>query len=143
MKELRGGASAGTRANPARCLALLSDLEGYGRWYPDLVRRVEPLDGDRARALLRVAWGPVNRDLEVTLAVKREERRIRLIREAHERSDNERFEVTWNIEPVGAGSRLDLSLDAALDVPRLLPLGGIADAVAQGFVQAAARELDG
>lgn len=142
MKELRGGASAGTKARPERCLELLCDLEGYGRWYPELVRRVQRLDGDRARALLHVSWGPVNRDLDVTLTVKQVDRQVRLVREAHERSDNERFEVTWKVEPVGAGSRLDVSLDAALEVPRLLPLGGIADAMAQGFVRAAARELD-
>jgi Polyketide cyclase / dehydrase and lipid transport len=143
VKELRGGASAAVRAKPPRCLEVLSDLEGYARWHPELVRDVRRLDGDRARAVLHVAWGPVNRDLDVTLAVKREGQRIRLIREAHERSDHERFEVTWNVEPVGAGARIDLALDAALDVPRLLPLGGIADAMAQGFVAAAARELDG
>jgi hypothetical protein len=143
MKELSGGASAGVRAKPEQCLKLFSDLEGYPRWYPDLVRRVEGLGDGRARALLHVAWGPVNHNPDVTLAVKREEQRIRLIREANERSDKERFEVSWKVEPVGAGSRIDLSLDAALDVPRFLPLGGIAEAIAQNFVAAAARELDG
>jgi carbon monoxide dehydrogenase subunit G len=142
MKELRGDASAGVRANPKRCLELLSDLEGYARWYPELVRRVEMLDETRARAVLHVAWGPVNRDLDVTLAITREDRRVRLVREAHERADNERFEVTWKVEEVGAGSRLDLALDAALDLPRFLPIGGISEAMAKDFVQAAARELD-
>lgn len=142
MKELSGGASAGVRAKPGRCLDLLADVEGYQRWHPDVVREVRKLDNGRARAVLHVAWGPVTRDFEVTLAVERDDHQVRLVREPHERSDRERFEVTWRVEPVGAGARLDLDLDAALDVPRLLPLGGIGDAMAQGFVSAAARELD-
>jgi hypothetical protein len=48
--------------------------------------------------------------------------------------------VTWHVDaPAHAQIRLDLH--ANLSVPRFLPLGGIGDAVADGFVNAAARAL--
>ena len=39
------------------------------------------------------------------------------------------------------GAEIGLDLAASLDVPRLLPVGGIGEAMAEGFVAAAANQL--
>jgi hypothetical protein len=60
----------------------------------------------------------------------------------HEPSDPERFTVTWRVAGSGTGTRIDLALDAVLDLPRFVPLpSGVGDTIAQGFAAAAAREL--
>ena len=42
----------------------------------------------------------------------------------------------------GAGpTQIRLDLAANLDVPRFVPLGGVGDSMADGFVSAATREL--
>ena len=147
MKDLHGESSRSVSAAPERCLELLADIEGYPRWYPDVVRRIEVVqrDGDRVsrvRATLHAAIGPINRDLSLLLAVTRSADMVKLMRVANERSDRERFEVTWRVSAAGQATRLALALDASLDLPRLLPTGGLADSMAAGFVTAAARELE-
>lgn len=149
MKDLHGEASRTVAADPQRCLELFADLEGYPRWYPDVVRGVEVADRDsdgrasRARATLHAAVGPINRDLSLLLAVTTGPDTVRLTRVANAGSDRERFEVTWRTVAQGSETRIALALDASLDLPRLLPTGGLADSMAAGFVAAAARELDG
>ncbi len=59
---------------------------------------------------------------------------------ANDASDGERFEVTWHVA-ASASAEIRLELSANLSVPRFLPIGGIGDAVADGFVTAAARAL--
>ena len=147
MKDLHGESSRPVAADPERCLELLADVEGYPRWYPDVVRRIEVVqrDGDRAsrvRATLHAAIGPINRDLSLLLAVTRSADTVKLTRVANAGSDRERFEVTWRAAAASQSTRLALSLDASLDLPRLLPTGGLADSMAAGFVNAAARELE-
>jgi polyketide cyclase/dehydrase/lipid transport protein len=148
VKDLFGRASARVAAPPKDCLALLADIEGYPRWYPDVVRRVEVVDRDdsgspaRARATLHAAAGPVSRDLELLLAVTHGPGEVMLSRVPHKPTDRERFEVRWIVDAAGdGGSRIEVSLAAALDVPRLVPLGGIGESMAGGFVAAAARQL--
>jgi hypothetical protein len=51
-----------------------------------------------------------------------------------------KFDVIWRLRD-GENTRLALELDANLDVPRFLPLGGVGDSVAQGFISAASAEL--
>jgi hypothetical protein len=65
-----------------------------------------------------------------------------LSRVPHEPSDPEKFEVVWRVAP-GPATRLSIELSAALEVPRLVPLGGVGDRIAQGFADAAKRELEG
>jgi hypothetical protein len=43
----------------------------------------------------------------------------------------------------GATTRVAIELAATLEVPRLVPIGGLGDRLAQGFVEAAKRELAG
>ena len=50
--------------------------------------------------------------------------------------------MAWTLAAApGGGTEISLALDATLSVPRLVPLGGIGDSLADGFVSAAAREL--
>jgi hypothetical protein len=152
MKELQGRAAAPVSADRGRVLDLLADLEAYPSWYPDVVRSVAVIerDGDgqpsRARAQLHAAVGPVTRDFDLVLAVTRSADSVRLSRVPHKPTDPERFEVTWTVgsgSGAGAGAgELRLALDANLDVPRLVPLGGVGDAMARGFVSAAVRRLE-
>jgi hypothetical protein len=112
-----------------------------------VVRSVDVLERDptgqptRVHAKLHLAQGPLSKDfdLEMTVTVQ-PPGTVQLTRVPHEPSDEERFEVTWHVDaPAHAQIRLDLH--ANLSVPRFLPLGGIGDAVADGFVNAAARAL--
>jgi hypothetical protein len=123
-------------------------VERYPDWYPEVVRRVAVRERDadgratRAEAALHVAHGPITRDFELLLAVRAEpSSSVRLQRIAHGAHDDERFEVLWHLRP-GASTALSVELRASLAVPRLLPLGGIADAIAGGFASAAAAALD-
>jgi hypothetical protein len=150
MKELHGTATAHTGASPQQTLELLCAVERYPSWYPDVVRRVEVVErrGDgtaaSARTTLHVAQGPFVRDIDLVLAVEVAPlETVRLTRIPHDRHDQETFEVAWRVSEYEGGSRIDLSLDANLAVPRLVPLGGIGNSVAGGFARAAARALDG
>ena len=148
MKQLNGAASALVSAAPDRCLDFLADVEAYPQWHPDVVREVEVLergaDGrpHRARATLRARVGPINRDLHFTVDVSRGSDEVKLSRLPEDDSDGERFEVVWRVSGAPSGAQIDLRLDAALEVPRLVPLGGVGNALATGFVDAAVRRLD-
>jgi ribosome-associated toxin RatA of RatAB toxin-antitoxin module len=147
MKELHGTASAAVGVPGDRCFALLADVEGYPRWYPDVVRDVQVLERDgpgqptKVRTTLHVAQGRLARDFTLTMAVTAQRPSlVKLTRVPNEPSDEERFEVAWHLDS-SAETRIRLELDANLSVPRLLPLGGIGDSIAHGFVAAAARAL--
>jgi hypothetical protein len=147
MKELTGNASATTAASPAQSLALLEAIDGYPRWAGDVVREAEVLERDgaghpsRARAKLHVERGPLTRDFNLLFDVKVDPGgTVALTRVPHEPSDRERFDVTWKVESA-QGTRIELRLAANLDVPRLVPLGGVGDSMAADLVNAATRAL--
>lgn len=149
MKELKGSASVAVSAPIEDCFALLIDVERYADWYPDAVRAVavaqRDAGGDPAivRATLHAAIGPVAREFHLLLAVESERPRlVSLKRLPHDRSDRERFVVTWRLEQA-AGTRIRVELAANLSVPRLVPVGGVGDSMASGFARAAAKELGG
>jgi ribosome-associated toxin RatA of RatAB toxin-antitoxin module len=148
LKELTGTATRATAAPAEACFALLQAVDRYPDWYPEVIKQVDVLerspDGppSRVRAKLHLSWGPVIRDFDLVLAVEREpQTMVRLAREK-DRPSASTFEVTWHIR-AGAAAEIALELRADLDVPRFLPLAGIGDAVAGGFVEAADRRLDG
>lgn len=147
MKELSGTAAATVSAPAPRCVALLADIERYPAWHPDVIRRAEVLERDgsgapiRARATVHVAAGPLARDFDLLLDVTVRPDGVRLVRVPHGTRDEERFEVDWEIRE-GASASIKVMLVARLDVPRLLPLGGVGESVAQGFVEAARRVLE-
>ena len=148
MKHLHGAAQATVDVPIEECLAQLAALEAYPSWYPDVVREVKVVEnGDdglpaRAETKLHLAYGPVARDLDLLLAV--EVRRPDLVQLTHVsrgRSSGASFDATWRLED-DDGTRLELELDAIMPVPRLVPLGGVGDAFAAGFMQAAVERLE-
>lgn len=146
MKRLQARAGALISASPAQCLSLLAAVDRYPEWHPDVVRKVTVLARDardhaaKVEARLHISRGPLKRELELMLAVTVEEPAIRLTRLPYDPADEEEFELTWNVGE-GAQTRIELDLAASLDIPRAVPLGGVAEAMAQGFVSAAARAL--
>ncbi len=148
MKQLTGSAHVDVEASIEACSTLLSNVEGYPSWHPGVVRevKVESRDADgrptRAQATLHVARGPLVRDFHLTLAVERPDPgRISLIRLPNESTDPEQFRVDWELTPSGSRTRINLQLNASLAVPRLVPLTGVGDALAAGFVTAVSRRV--
>lgn len=147
MKELTGRATGTTNASSEESLALLGAVDGYPNWYPEVVKSVDVLERDdqgqptKVQAKLHVQHGPITRDFDLTMEVKRyPPGAVRLSRVPHDGSDGEKFDVNWFVGPVEP-TAISLDLAANLDVPRFLPLGGIGDAMAGGFVSAATRKL--
>lgn len=143
MKELRGTATALVPAPLERCLALVEAVDRYPDWYPDVVRSVEVLERDiggvpsRARTKLHVAVGPVTKDFDLLMAVTvQAPATVKLVKVG----GSAKFDVVWRLQ-AGESTRLSLELDANLDVPRFLPLRGVGDSIARGFVSAANAEL--
>jgi hypothetical protein len=147
MKELTGSASATTAASQAEAIALLEAIDGYPSWAGDVVREAEVLERDgsghptRARTKLHVERGPLTRDFNLLFNVKVDGGgTVALTRVRHEPSDKERFDVTWKVAG-GQSTRIELQLAANLDVPRLVPLGGVGDSMAADLISAATRAL--
>ena len=143
MKELRGTATALVSASLAQCLALVEAVDDYPRWYPDVVRTVDVLERDahglpsRARTKLRVSVGPLTKDFDLLMAVMVEPpATVQLVKVG----GTAKFDVIWRVRD-GQHTSLELELDATVDVPRLLPLEGVGNSVAEGFVSAASAEL--
>jgi hypothetical protein len=149
MKELTGSASAAVEASVAECIKFLRDVDRYPAWHPGVVRRVEVLERDggdqatRARSELHVAVGPLVKDFNIILAITEpDQATVKLSRVPHHSGDEERFEVVWRVREAGR-TRLDLQLAASLPIPRFLPVSGIGDNLANGFVANAAKALRG
>lgn len=152
MKNLQGSASGAATVALEECVRFFLAVDRYPTWHPGVVRKVEVLerDGDgsptRARGMLHVAVGPLVKDFDLVLSVMLEDpRTVSLKRVPHHPGDEERFEVTWHLEEGGVTARegtwIRLDLQASLSVPRLVPVGGIGDRLAEGFVSAATRAL--
>lgn len=143
MKELRGAATALVNAPLAQCLALVQAVDGYPVWYPEVVRSVEVLERDahgmatRAQTKLHVSAGPVTKDFDLLMAVTVEPpATVKLAKVG----GTAKFDVIWRLGD-GDNTRIELELDANLDVPRFLSLDDVGDSVAQGFISAASAEL--
>ena len=148
MKHLHGDAQATVDARVEHCLEFLAALDAYPSWYPDVVREVEVVETGkggvplRAETKLHLSWGPVSRDLDLLLAVRVQ--RPGLVQLSHVPrgpSSGASFDATWRLED-HAGTQLALELDATMPVPGLVPLGGVGDAFATGFMEAAVRGLE-
>ncbi len=146
MKDLHGTASAVVAAPLDRCRALLEAVDRYPLWYPEAVRDVDVLERDpsgrptKARTKLHLARGPLVKDFDLVLAVVAEPPgTVRLTRVAD--AGSSRFGVTWHLRD-DDGTRIDLELAATMSVPRFIPVGGIGDTIADGFIGAARRALE-
>lgn len=149
MKELSGTAKTSVAATPEQCFELVAAIERYPSWLGDEIRRVEVLRSDsdsraiQVRTLLHIAVGPLVRDFDLVMDVRyRDHEEVSLTRVADEPSGADRFEVMWHVES-GPPTGIAIELTATLEVPRLVPLGGVGDRLAQGFVEAAKGELTG
>jgi ribosome-associated toxin RatA of RatAB toxin-antitoxin module len=148
MKELTGTASGTTQASRDQAMSLLEDIDRYPSWYPEVVKEAEVLERDaqgrptKAHTLLHVERGPLTKDfnLVMTVNVDPSAGTIALRRVPHGPDDPERFDVTWRVDDANS-TRIRLELAANLSVPRLVPLGGVGDHLAQGLVSAATRAL--
>jgi hypothetical protein len=148
MRDLRVDASAPVTASPEACTQLLAAIDRYPSWYPRLIREAEVLernaDGEPtlARATVHLALGPVVHDIHLVLVVSVERGRRVTVTEVPHEEHEERFELAWS---VGAGppTSLHLELYAHVDVPRFVPVSALGAQLAQGFVDAASRELEG
>lgn len=147
MKDLRGEAAGPVPASSSECFELVLAIERYSDWYPEVIRQAEVTQRDgsgrptRASATVHLGVGPVHRDFSLNMEVSAvPDRRVRLDRIPHEPSDPEELALAWEIEP-GPATRLAIVLRARLDVPRLLPLQGVGESVAQGFLAAVQAEL--
>ncbi len=146
MKDLQGTASAVVAAPLDRGRALLEAVDRYPTWYPETVREVQVLERDptgrptKVRAKLHLARGPLVKDFDLVLVVVSEPPgTIRLTRIAD--AGSSKFAVTWRLREE-RGTRIDLDLAASMSVPRFIPVGGIGDAIAGRFIDAATRALD-
>jgi hypothetical protein len=147
MKELNGSAYSTVDATPAECMTLLEAVDGYPEWHPDVVKEVEVLARNdaghptRVRTKLHLVYGPLVKDFNLVMAVASDgRRRVKLTKVQDAHSGPEQFEVTWLVEDTGP-TLIRLDLSASLDVPRFLPVGGVGDAMANGFVSAAVKQL--
>jgi len=148
MKHLQGAAESTVSMPIEECLAFLAALEAYPSWYPDVVREVKVVEsGDdglplKAETKLHLSYGPVSRDLDLLLAIRvRRPGLVQLTHVPRGPSSGTSFDATWRLESDG-DTRLALELEATMPVPRLVPLGGVGDAFADGFMQAAVGELE-
>ena len=147
MKELGGSAETTVAAAPESCFELVDAVDRYPSWNPD-VRDVEVLESDsggrptRVRTTVHAAAGPIARDFDLVMDVTRSDRdAVSLSRVRHGPDDPERFEVVWRVK-AGPPTQLAVELTATLELPRLVPLGGIGERLAQEFIEAAKRELE-
>jgi ribosome-associated toxin RatA of RatAB toxin-antitoxin module len=148
VKELNGTASHVVGAPIEECYGFLEAVERYPTWHPDVVRQVEVIERDgggrpvKAHTKLHVARGPLVKDFDLLMdVVAQRPESIVLTRIPHNLSDHERFEVRWRLQERGGGTSIGLDVEATLSIPRMVPVGGIGDAMASGFVAAAANAL--
>jgi ribosome-associated toxin RatA of RatAB toxin-antitoxin module len=148
VKELNGTASQAVGATIEECYRFLEEVERYPSWHPEVVRQVEVVERDgggrpaKAHTKLHVARGPLVKDFDLLMdVVTQRPESIVLTRIPHDPSDHERFEVRWRLREQGAGTTIRLDVEATLSIPRMVPVGGIGDAMAGGFVVAAANAL--
>jgi ribosome-associated toxin RatA of RatAB toxin-antitoxin module len=122
-----------------RCFEVLRDVTSWPRWYPYVTR---------ASVLERAATGDAEQiELDVHVAAFRPSllaglqlqppTMFRLERIAYDAGDDEALRVTVTLQPRGATCAARAEVDAAIDLPRLLPLpDAIADRIAADLLDA-------
>ncbi len=148
MKHLHATAAATTSATLERCFEFLSAIDDYPHWYPSRIVAAESVDRDadgvptRARAILHFAHGPLAKEFPVDLSViTKRLQSIELRRLPEHPKDDEQLSVAWRLIDGPAARRIEVEMRADLAVPRFLPIGGMAESIARGFVEAAVDAL--
>jgi hypothetical protein len=150
MKSISGRAEGACRASVPAVAELLRAVDRYSEWHPEGVRRIVVLERDGAgdpvilEVTLRAAIGPIARDVELRLEVSAAQaNRVTLTRLPNEPEDPERFVATWHLDRAGtAETTIRLELEADLDLPRLAPVGELANNLARAFVAAAITAIE-
>jgi ribosome-associated toxin RatA of RatAB toxin-antitoxin module len=148
LKELSGQATRPVGLPAAQCFAVLADVDEYPEWYPEVVQDVDVLEREpdglarRARTRLHLSWGPVVKDFDLVLGIVAQPVTMVSLARVSDAPTANTFAATWRLRESSV-TEVAIELRAALDVPRFMPLGGIGDAIAQGFVDAAVRRLAG
>lgn len=90
---------------------------------------------------LHVAHGLLVRDFHLNVAVLTQPPdSVSLSRIPHDSRDKEELSVAWQLSR-GEQTRLEVRASANLSIPGFLPVGGIAESLAQGFLDAALEAL--
>jgi ribosome-associated toxin RatA of RatAB toxin-antitoxin module len=145
-RQFHGQAADVTRASLEESFVLVSAVDRYPDWCPDIVREVEVFDRgtdgrpSRVRMRMRVARGAIVREFDLYLVVAVEPPRTVDLTRTTDHPTNQEFNATWMLSSAGS-TTIALELDAKLRVPHFIPAGGIPDEIAQGFVTAACRAL--
>ena len=149
MKKLSGTVTQVVGAPIEKSFELLAAVDRYPVWHPQVVQEVDVVERDpdgrpsRVRTTLHVAVGPIVRDFHLMMRLETMRPSVvALTRMPNQPSDREEFDVRWALGHEGEGTRITLDVAANLSVPRLLPVGGIGDSMATGFVVAAAATLE-
>jgi ribosome-associated toxin RatA of RatAB toxin-antitoxin module len=149
MKDLSASASGRTHAPVDDTYGLLSDFESYPDWFPEGVKSIQVLERDpdghasRLQARLHTSSGPVQRDFDMEMTTTlRQPDLVELKRVPNENRDREEMVVSWRLTS-GPQTLVAVDLRAKLDLPGFLPVGGLAQGMADRFLQAALRRLDG
>ncbi|MEA2398787.1 MAG: Polyketide cyclase / dehydrase and lipid transport, partial [Thermoleophilaceae bacterium] len=137
VRSLRGRSERLIPASLEECFAVLAGVERWPDWISTL-RSLEVLESDSSGRPSRVAMEARVLGLTLALAATVEvtaREGVAIRRVPHGDDDPERFELVIALADVGGGARASAELSAQLEVPRLLPLPGVA------ADQAAARVL--
>lgn len=147
MKDLNATAAGEAAAPIDTCFDRLADVEGYSSWHPAGVKRAQVLERDADGAPTKISTTFIlqrlQRDFTLEMAVGLERPRlIELRRLPKKPGDPEQVILTWRLTERGADrTSITLELNAKLDLPRFLPIGGVGETIARGFVDAAVASL--
>jgi ribosome-associated toxin RatA of RatAB toxin-antitoxin module len=145
-RVFHGQAADVTRASLEESFVLVSAVDRYPDWCPDIVREVEVFDRgtdghpSRVRMRMRVARGAIVREFDLYLVVAVEPPSTVDLTRTTDHPTNQEFNATWMLSSAGS-TTIALELDAKLRVPWYIRSGGIGDAIAEAFVSAASRRL--
>jgi hypothetical protein len=149
MRDLKGSAQGEAAAAIDVCFARLAEIDAYPSWYPTGVKEAQPLEhgpgGEvtKVKATLAVTQGPIQRDFTLHLAVRLEHPHLVELRRLPRSSDDkDQMVITWRLRELAAETtHVAIDLAASLDIPRFLPIGSLADGIANGFLAAALAAL--
>jgi ribosome-associated toxin RatA of RatAB toxin-antitoxin module len=149
MKDLSASASGRTDVSVDEAYGLLSNFESYQDWFPEGVKSIQVLERDpdghpsRLQTKLHTSSGPIQRDFDMQMTTTlRRPQLVELKRAPNQNRDQEEMTVSWRLTE-GPQTLVAVDLRARLDVPGFLPVGGLAQGMADRFLQAALRRLNG
>ncbi len=143
MKDLKATAQGETAAPIETCFERLADVERYPSWHPNGVKLAEPLergpDGQPTKLKAKLAIPSLRRDFTLHMAVTLDRPRLVEMRRLPKQADDpELVVIRWLLDERGSDrTHLTVALEATLDLPGFLPVGGIGDGIARGFLDAA------